>query len=151
MPLGENSYSFLLANKNCLQLRDMPNSDSYYKPWVGVEGGEGSKTRRKKILWEGWKRDKTRERWEQEMGFQLSPWIVLSALNMKSMCWSWSFSPIDSQKMLGPLGNIFSRSSLKKQGESSCYFFTTWLIILHTLKYKEKKIIGKNNYFSYLE
>lgn len=48
MPLGENSYSFLLANKICLQLRDMPNSDSHYKPWVGVEAGEGRKTRRKK-------------------------------------------------------------------------------------------------------
>lgn len=43
MPLGENSYSFLLANKICLQLRDMPNSDSYYKPWVGIEAGRGAK------------------------------------------------------------------------------------------------------------
>ena len=53
-PLGENSYSFLLANKICLQLMGMPSSsDSYYKPWVGFERKgewgqqkEGEKTRR---------------------------------------------------------------------------------------------------------
>lgn len=32
--------------------------------------------------------DKTGEKLEEEMGFQLSPWIVHSALNMDSMCWS---------------------------------------------------------------
>lgn len=41
-PIGENSYSSLLANKICLQLMGMPNSDNYCKPWVRFGQSRGS-------------------------------------------------------------------------------------------------------------
>lgn len=46
-PLGENSYSFLLADKIRLQLMGMLSSGNYCKPWVklGLCGGRGSKKR----------------------------------------------------------------------------------------------------------
>lgn len=85
-PLGENSYSFLLANKICLQLMGMPSSDSYYKPWVGFERkGEGSKKRR----------EKDREKGGEDRGYGgrrgVSPfysrfWIAFSAPKMEGDC-----------------------------------------------------------------
>lgn len=86
MPLGENSYSFLLANKICLQLKDMPNSDSYYKSWVWIEVGRGAKKEGKNTV-KGAKRGQDGGKMGTGDGFQLSLWIVLSAVNMENMYW----------------------------------------------------------------
>lgn len=47
-PLGENSYSLLLADKIGLQLMGMLSSGNYCKPWVklGWGGGGGGEAKR---------------------------------------------------------------------------------------------------------
>lgn len=80
------------------------------------------------------KRDETEERWEQGKGLHLSLTAVTGLL---SVCTEHrrgvffylnllaSLTVREWRGMLGPLDNILSRSSLRKQEESSCHLFTT--------------------------
>lgn len=150
-PLGENSYSFLLANKICLQLMGMPSSsDSYYKPWVGFErkGGWGQQKEKGKRPGEGMKRRKT---WERGRGLSLLQQPLECVLCTQVLCTqdgrrllSWSFSTIGSKQKgnTKPFWYYFEQ----KQFEEERDVFTTWviyyliilllyyLIILHALE-----------------
>ena len=131
-PLGENSYSFLLANKICLQLMGMPSSlDSYYKPWVGFErkGEWGQQKEKGKRPGEGMKR---RKRGHGSGGgvspFYSSLWNAFSAPKTEGDCCLDLLAPLaaNRKETLSPFDTILSRSSLRKKEMSSLLgLFTT--------------------------